>query len=298
MARTFSIITTCKGRLDHLKATLPKMVAQQAQEVIVVDYSCPEGTGEFVAANFPSVRVVSVEGEKHFSNWKARNTGGSAAPADVLVFVDADTKLADGAIEWLAENLPEKAYGFFDRKTSSSFSQDGPRLAANQLKGFHVIPTEAFRRVGGYDEVLQGYAAGADTDLEERLLRIGLAKHVLDPRIIESIIQHDAASRTEHHAQPIRMSYGAGLLYRAAKRVLLRTGGAVELPLRSRQQLYDAAIKAMSALRPGRDRVSLEVMLGQDAVLMPRQLGYESGVQTISFRVEVSLQGKLSKIPE
>ncbi len=39
----------------------------------------------------------------------------------------------------------------------------------NQLKGFHVIPAPAFRRLGGYDEVLEGYAAGADTDLEDRL---------------------------------------------------------------------------------------------------------------------------------
>ena len=116
------------------------MVAQGANEVIVVDYSCPEETGEFVTANFPSVRVVSVAGEKHFSNWKARNAGASIASSDVLVFVDADTILADGAIAWLSENLPVRAYGFFDSKTSRAFNQGGPRLASNQLKGFHVIP--------------------------------------------------------------------------------------------------------------------------------------------------------------
>lgn len=298
MARTSSIITTCKGRLDHLKATLPKMIAQGAREVIVVDYSCPERAGEFIAANFPAVRLVSVEGEAHFSNWKARNAGASVATSDLLLFVDADTNLADGALGWLSEHFPEESYGFFDRKTSSSFSQDGPRLASNQLKGFHVIPAAAFRRVGGYDEVLEGYGAGADTDLEERLLRLGLAKHPLDPRIVESVIQHDAASRTQHHAQPIRMSYGAGLLYRAAKRVLLRTGGALELPLPARQQLYAAAMKAMTGLGSEGDRATLEVMLGQDSVMMPRQLGYERGTQTISFRVEVSLEGRLTEIPE
>ncbi len=40
----FSIITTCKGRLEHLKQTLPAMLAQKDSEVIVVDYSCPHGT--------------------------------------------------------------------------------------------------------------------------------------------------------------------------------------------------------------------------------------------------------------
>ena len=294
MARTFSIITTCKGRLDHLKATLPKMVAQGANEVIVVDFSCPEKTGEWVAANFPSVRVVSVTGQEHFSNWKARNAGASVASSDVLLFVDADTLLAEGAIESLSSQLPEQAFGFFKRDASQSFNKGGPRLAANQLKGFHVIPAAAFRRVGGYDEVLAGYAAGADTDLEERLLRTRVAKHALDARIIESVIQHDAASRTEHHAQPINMSYGTGLLYRAVKRVLLRTRGEVELPLKIRQHLYETAAKAMRSLGPKADSVSLNVTLAEEPVLMPRQLGYERGAQTVTLRVEVSLQGKLA----
>lgn len=42
-----SIITTCKGRLEHLRQTLPKMLAQQYSsrfEVIVVDYDCPDET--------------------------------------------------------------------------------------------------------------------------------------------------------------------------------------------------------------------------------------------------------------
>jgi len=274
------------------------MVAQSAAEVIVVDFSCPEAAGDWVASNFVSARVVSVEGQKHFSNWKARNAGAAIATSEVLVFVDADTVLADGAIDRLAERLPDGVYGYFDRETSKAFNQGGPVLGANQLKGFHVVPAEAFGRVGGYDEVLEGYAAGADTDLEERLLMIGLVKHVLDPLLIESVINHDAASRTEHHSQSIGMSYGAGLLYRAAKRVLLRAGGHSELPLPTRQQLYDAARRAVSALGSERDRVSLDLKLGREPVLMPRQLGYERGSQTVSLRVELSLQDKLTDLPE
>ena len=272
------------------------MVAQGANEVIVVDYSCPQGTAHFVRENFPAVRVVSVAGEVHFSNWKARNAGAAHASSDMLVFIDADTILADGAIDWLSANVPVQSYGFFDRKTSQSFNQSGPRLASNQLKGFHVIPSDAFRRVGGYDEVLEGYAAGADTDLEERLLSKRLAKHALDACIVTSVIEHDAASRTQHHEQPVRTSYGAGLLYRAAKRMLLRIRGESELPLRSRQKLYDAARKAIAALGPQKGRVSMNVTLSADAILMPRQLGYEQGVQTVSLRVEVSLEGKLPEV--
>src|SRR4029079_5623520 len=130
LARTFSIITTCKGRLEHLQASLPKMMAQCANEVIVWDYSCPQGTGEFVTANFPSVRLVSVPGQKHFSNWKARNSGAAVATSDVLVFVDADTVMAEGAIDWLSKNLPERPFAFFH----SSHSRTS-----------HVVATHAAR---------------------------------------------------------------------------------------------------------------------------------------------------------
>lgn len=295
VARTFSIITTCKGRLDHLKVSLPRMIAQSAHEVIVVDYSCPQGTGEFVSANFPKARLVSVPGQEHFSNWKARNAGAAAAQSDVLIFVDADTILADGAVEWIDANIPPRTYGFFDTPTSRAFNPDGPRVAANQLKGFQVIPNRAFRRLGGYDEVLEGYAAGADTDLEHRLSMVGFGRRALDRRIVDSVIQHDAASRTQHHAQPIRTSYAAGLLYRAAKRTLLRMNRQVELPLGVRRNLYQAAAEAARGIRPDQGRVVMHVRLGQEPILMPRQLGFERGRQTLSLQLEISMEDALTE---
>lgn len=298
LRRTYAIITACKGRLDHLKASLPRMVDQAADEVIVVDFSCPQGTSDFVAANFPSVHAVTVRGEDHYSNWKARNAGASAASSELLVFVDADTILADGAIDWLSKHLPDRVYGFFDRKTSESFNRGGPRLAANQLKGFQVMPAAAFRRVGGYDEVLEGYASGADTDMEERLSMIGLKRHALDPRIIETVIEHDAASRTQHHAHPIRTSYCAGLIYRTAKLCLLKIRNQLELPRQARQNLYSAAMDAARSLGPGRDRIGMNVIVDQEPVLMPRQLGYQSGKKSVMLRVEVSLRDRLSEVPE
>src|SRR4029453_19625824 len=86
------------------------MLAQDA-EVIVVDYSCPEGTGDYVGRHFPSARVVWVEGEMGFSNWKARNRGADAATSDVLVFCDADIILAENAIDVIRPTLPAGAFG-------------------------------------------------------------------------------------------------------------------------------------------------------------------------------------------
>ena len=42
------IITTCMGRLAHLRQSLPSFTAQPDTSVVVVDYSCPERSGEWV----------------------------------------------------------------------------------------------------------------------------------------------------------------------------------------------------------------------------------------------------------
>jgi hypothetical protein len=42
----------------------------------------------------------------------------------------------------------------------------------------------------------------------------------------------------------------------------------------------------------------MNVVLGQEPVRMPRQLGYERGTQTVSLRVEVSLEGELDGVIE
>ena len=77
----FSIVTTCMGRLDDLKRTLPRMVSQKDTEVIVVDYNCPQRTGDFVRQNHPDAKVVSERNETQFNLARARNLGAAKRPA-------------------------------------------------------------------------------------------------------------------------------------------------------------------------------------------------------------------------
>lgn len=288
MDRTFAIITTCMGRLSHLQASLPNMVSQAAREVIVVDYSCPDGAAEYVRANFPTVRVVSIEGETYFSNWRARNSGASIARSDVLVFVDADVVLAEGAIEWLAQHLPRRAYGFFTSKDSASFNRSRSQLGANQLKGFHVVPSAAFRKVGGYDEVFEGYASGADTDLEDRLGLTGLKRFALDRSIIESVIEHDSASRLEHHDPSIAQSYFAGVLYRTAKLHVVRLVRKPELDLPVRRRLYLAAKEAAAGFDRSQESLSMTVRFEREGVWVPAELHSGPASKGVSLHIDVS----------
>jgi hypothetical protein len=295
--RSFSIVTTCKGRLEHLKRTLPRMIAQDAAEVIVVDYSCPEGTGDYVEKNFPSVRVVRVEGETGFSNWKARNRGAAAATSDVLIFCDADTILTEDAVAKISAALPPRTFGFFSRGATLHFNRSGLRLSDNQLRGFHVIPAPAFRALSGYDELFEGYAAGGDTDLEDRLLMRGLKGRELGDGIVEDVIEHDTETRLTFHQDSIPVSYAAGLLYRRVKSAALRLANRPNLDLKARQQLYAAAKKAAAEIPKGKNVATVTVTLDNVPVGMPRQLGYERGTHSLALSVRIALQGKLDKPP-
>jgi glycosyltransferase involved in cell wall biosynthesis len=288
----FSIITASMGRLDHLRLSLPLMLAQPDSEVIVVDYSCPDGTGDFVREHFPSVTVIAVDGERFFSNWRARNAGAAVARGKLLLFCDADTILAENATGWIADHFDTNSFGLID----SSASQRS--LAANQLKGFQLVPRAAFRSIGGYDEILTGYAAGGDVDLAARLRMAGLNEFALDSAIIGSVVDHGDAERMRHQRDPIAISYAAGLLYRSAKYYVLRLTDRPEIALDKRQALYAAAREAANSVEAARGPTSLCVDIEVDVqpVGMPRQLGFARGTRTVTITVEIALEGRLADI--
>jgi glycosyltransferase involved in cell wall biosynthesis len=296
--RTVSIITTCKGRLEHLRETVPRMLELGAAEVIVVDYSCPDGTADFVGEHFPAARVVSVPGQPDFSNWRARNVGAAAATGQLLLFCDADTLLAPDALSRIAAKLPARSFAFLPRATTAHLNRTGLRLGTNQLRGFHVVPAPAFRAVGGYDDVLEGWGAGGDTELEQSLLHMGLTATALEPDIVENVIQHGNADRLKHHRIPIPVSYGAGLLYRLAKRALIGTAGKRVLAPEIRKRLYATARRSAEQLGGDRDRVALTAVANTHAVGMPRQLGFSKVIARVSIKVELIGEDRVDEIPE
>lgn len=298
MARRFSIITTCKGRLEHLERSLPSMLAQKDTEVIVVDYSCPDGTADHVERHFTDARVVRVDGEDGFSNWKARNRGAAVADSDLLVFCDADTILAPKAVQVISDSVPEDAFGFFPRHSTAHFNRTGLRLGMNQLRGFQAIPAAAFRLLEGYDEVLEGYAAGGDTDVEDRLTMLGFKAQNLGDGIVEDVIEHDNRARFTYHSQPIKLSYAAGMLYRRAKLALLKMRRTAELGLDERQRLYTVAMRAARSLQRGETISTFQVNFEQTTIGMPRQLGFERGQCTVSINVKIAMQNKIGVPPQ
>jgi len=219
-----SLITTCKGRLEHLRQGLALMAAQApVAEVVLVDYDCPDGAGAWARAALPAVTVVEAKDRPRFSAAAARNLGAAAARAPWLLFLDADI-LVNGS---LAQEIA-------DRLAAGRFLLPDPRPPP--LWGAVVVSARDFARVGGYDEAFQGWGA-EDDDLLDRLLRAGLTSGAF-PADGLAAITHDDALRTAFHAErDLRLNALVNSFYRSVKRDLARLG--VELGAENRLTLYD-----------------------------------------------------------
>ena len=177
-----SYITTCKGRLSHLQQTLPRVAAQPNVECIVVDYGCPEKSGDWVAANFPDVKVVRVGPTDTFNASRARNAGATVATSNWLGFFDADI-LPDP--NFAAKVLPELKSGNFYRANPLTY----------QTWGSIICHRDDFFRVGRYDESYTGWG-GEDDDFVTFLSLHGL-RMIGFPASLLSEIEHSDELRTQ-----------------------------------------------------------------------------------------------------
>ena len=283
----FSIITACKNRLSHLRESLPAMLAQADSEVIVVDFSCSEGTADYVRRHHPQANVVSVEGRDYFSNWEARNIGAAAARGEWLVFVDADIILGAGCVAWLNENIKPGSYAKFPPgKQLDRLRSNVSAISLNNLQGFLVVERSIFSKSGGYDELLRGWGAGGDVDIQNALGHLQIAKILLPEQVVERIIEHGDDLRFAHTGGSFRQSFIQNLLYRELKRFLFPILG-VPIALETRKKIFVAATKAAHIAKDRLPSARAEVILSRRPVEMRRRLGHPNSEIQISLRAIV-----------
>jgi GT2 family glycosyltransferase len=218
-----AFITTCKGRLHHLQETLPLMVAESPAEMIVVDYGCPQGAGDWVAQNYPAVTVVRADDDPGFCLPRARNLGAQQATSPWLCFIDADVKVTPGWTQWMADNLDA---GSFYRAAKI----DGERV--RDTWGTVLCSRKGFIDIGGYDEVFRGWG-GEDDDLYDRLRLAGYVESEY-PSGFVAAIHHDDEERTLFHdIKEKELHHFVNRFYLEAKLDLMKIIGK-ELPLADR----------------------------------------------------------------
>lgn len=222
-------ITTCKGRLHHLQQTLPRVVGQPGVSCVVVDYACPDQTADWVAANFPCVKLVRVTGEAGFSASHARNLGAQASNADWLAFFDADilwsSKLAKRVI-------PRLQTGHFYRAQPITL----------QSWGSVICHRQDFEAIGGYDEAMHGWG-GEDDDLIERLSMLGRIADSFPASLIDEIPHDDDARVRFHEVKNRALQRRINILYLQIKLDMLRLTGS--MPLQIRQELFNRVKRSL-----------------------------------------------------
>jgi len=224
-----SIVTTCKGRLHHLRRTLPSFLRQPDCEVIVVDYDCPDGTARVCADAFPAAQVVKVNDAPRFNLSKARNLGAAEARGEWIAFFDADIAMAPDFIRRLEPALD--ARGTFHRFFQTDFR-------SYSACGSCVVRREDYAAVDGYDEVFAGYS-GEDQDLYFRLELSGVKGQKMEYDMLAEIIQHRDQDRVRFGVfDSVVRHQQVNDVYCLVKHTLLRHIGVNGLPEPERRKLY------------------------------------------------------------
>jgi hypothetical protein len=250
-----AFVVTCKGRLAALRETLPSLVATGC-EVVLVDFDCPDRSGDWASAAHPSVRVVRVADAPRFHLTRARNLGAAAARQPWLCFIDADIAVAPGFLAAVQPLL------------------SGARLLMNQgdpaaLFGTSVMARADFERVGRFDEVMEGWGA-EDRDLYVRLVRAGVRAQALPPGTFRAL-PHDDEARVRFYAEKDRWrAQRQNALYAQLKHDLARMLAVAEPPLALRRDLHAQVAAAVAA--PGPVRLELELPIPAEMWFGERKL--------------------------
>jgi len=240
------------GRLAFLQQTLGAAAAQPDCACAIIDYSCPDHCGDWVAAHYPQVVVVREPGQVKFVQGRARNLGGRATDAPWLCFRDAEVLLEPS---FAATVLPLLRPGHYYRSDS---------LADPGLFGTFICSRADFERVGGYDEVYQGWG-DADVDLYDALDLAGVKVQPFSASLLRHL-PHGDAERVRFYDNKDRwFNCSINRLYRIIKFNLMRLGGQA-LARDDRERIYRLATdNVTAALREGKPlQVTLNFNKGGD----------------------------------
>jgi hypothetical protein len=246
-----------------LRESLRPMVDQPGSSCVVVDYSCPEGAGDWARANHPSVRVVRVAGRTFWHAAEARNIGMRHADAPWVCFVDSDVVLEAGFSAALLQTV--KPGGFY-----RAWSTD------RGLVGTFACARTDLERVGGYDEMYRCWGE-EDFDLYEALEFSGVEPRPL-PSPLPRHLPHGNDQRTRFSPIPdLYLGHAINRVYRILKWETARLNREL-LTLEMRNALYskieEVVTASITASRPGDLTVHLPAGIVPGGLSLSRQVSY------------------------
>jgi len=194
-----SFVVPVKGRLDHLKQSLPSMLNQHlvgldiSIEVIVVDYNCPQKTIDWIHSQGHSqVRAVLQSAPLDYFNLShARNIGCREATGEILAVADADSMLHRNT---LGRVLPKMI------ADPTIVLCQNPYIKGDNKVGrtTSFIRKDAWVKLRGYDESMEGWG-WEEADLYRRAELIGKVVGY-DIELVQTI-NHDENRRSTYYEE-------------------------------------------------------------------------------------------------
>jgi|SRR5579883_844521 glycosyltransferase involved in cell wall biosynthesis len=274
------IVTTCKGRLEFLRQTLPLMIAT-GLPVTVVDFDCPDGTADYVGQNHPAVNVVHLKNQPIFSLSIARNEGARHSKGALIAFIDSDVMLTEG-------------FGAFVRARERSEDEFFTGDLGNSLAGQCLVPRGRFDEIGGYDEAIVGWGF-EDYDLYSRLTAKG-ARQELFPSGLMSSIPHAESLRLRFTGENKNrwVSHRINSVYSHIKRDI--EGASRPLTLKERRDLRQMVERVIGRLRAsGSGALAFSLPLKElSLAVTPDVLASDTKAKEGAYHLDCSLTYTLS----
>lgn len=191
--------TTCKGRAQHIKQTLPRNLADNASyprcKFILLDYSSTDDLVEYLKTNHQAdidsgrLVVYTYNGADKFHMAHAKNMVhrlGMLEGADILCNLDADNYTNTDFANYLDFNLGRSPRHFM----WSRMVKEGPNRLPRGISGRIAVSSQAFLAAGGYDEQYAVWSPD-DKDFNLRLQRLGYFPEEIEPYYLRAVLHND-----------------------------------------------------------------------------------------------------------
>jgi hypothetical protein len=195
--------TTCKGRVPHVKQTLPQNLADNAiGKFILVDYGGDDELQSYVReshmTDIESGRLVYYRYpyDGSFRMAHAKNMAHRCAMmegAEILVNLDADNLTGTGFDQYVKDLFDQ---GQYDR---AMFGHPNCFLWARMIhngqmkrgvSGRIAMTARSFLLAGGYDERFEAWGPD-DKDMNMRLQRFGLVPVEIESKYLDALLHRD-----------------------------------------------------------------------------------------------------------
>lgn len=225
-----AFVSTCRGRLGHLRETLHRNIEDNKDYenlvFVVLGYGDP-ALDEYMRAVDLDDRIVYYrfpEG-KGFPISHAKNMAMRCAMlegADILVTVDSDNMTGSGFARFLGFEMGMDEPGTFYCPDHLGIKgiPHGPFRPLRGYAGRLAIRTQDFIKIGGYDETFDTWR-GEDIDAAQRMLRLGFRMKFI-PNSFLNVIPHggDLRFAEYQHARVFERAYEFKIIQRMTTTVV------------------------------------------------------------------------------